>query len=130
MKRKFFIFLMLLGSFSIYAQSKSEQEQLPQGKWVFESVSAFGENVQIPFSVNNIDFEIPAEIEVQQSKITFMWKAGAEKVNYNDVVRGIFLCFPVCAEWKITENKLELQWIQDVDTPTGVRNITLTYSLK
>jgi len=134
MKRKFFIFLMLLSSFAAFAQLKNEQKQIPEGKWVLESVSAFEENVQIPFGVENIDFEIPTEINIQQDEITFIRKEGATKVNYDVVVRGNFLCFSACAEWKIVDNRLQLQWGQDImNNPTGdlkMRTITLDYKFK
>ena len=133
MKRKFFIFLMLLSSFSAFAQLKNEQKQILEGKWVFESVSAFEENVQIPFSVENIYFEIPVEMDIQQDEVTFIRKGGEVKVKYDDVVRRKSFCFPICGGWEIVDSKLQLNWGQDTDSPTGgtiIRTIVLSYSRK
>ena len=78
MKRKFFIFLMLLSSFSVFAQLKNEQKQIPEGKWVLkqESVGAskgcdHDKSIHIhEININDIDVEIFTELEVKQNSIT------------------------------------------------------------
>ena len=78
MKRRFFIFFMLLSSFSVFAQLKNEQKQIPEGKWVLKQ-----ENVGASkgcdhergihshdVNVNDIDVEIFTELEVKQNSIT------------------------------------------------------------
>ena len=121
-------------SFLSFAQTKESDEKSLQGKWTLENVSAFEDNVQkLPFSVDNIDSEIPKEIDIQQDNITFGWKESKQKVKREVVVNGNSLCFPICAEWKIVDNKLQLQWMQDIDSPTDdlkMRTIVLTYSRK
>lgn len=122
-----------LGSVSVIAQQENESKRIPDGKWVLESVAAFEENVQIPFSADNIDFDIPAEISIQQDDVTFVYKETTEKVKYSIAVRANYLCFLVCAEWKIADGKLQLQWTQDLDNSLGgadTRVITLGYSYK
>ena len=134
MKRNFFIFYVLFCSFAAFAQPKNEPEKIPQGKWEFENVTAFEGNVQISFSVSDIDFEIPTGMNVQQDELTFAYKEGTTKtVKYGTVVRGNFFCFLVCAAWKVEGNRLSLQWVQDIDNPesvSGTRTIVLTYKLK
>ena len=125
MKQKIFIFLMVLGAFSVFAQSNGEQ-RIPQGKWVLESASAFKGNVQIPIGTENPGFEIPAEINVQHNEVTFVYKESTQKVKYEDAVMGSYLCFTACTEWKITGNKLQLQTLPDPDEETPAV-ITLSY---
>ena len=109
--------------------SNSSLALIPQGKWVLENVSAFEGNVQIPF-VDNLDCEFSTEMDIQQDEITFICKERVNKAKYDAVVRGNFLCYSVCAKWKIEENKLQLQWIQDTDGAAGIRTIVLSYSRK
>ena len=129
-----FITMIYGMSFLSFAQTKESDEKSLQGKWTLENVSAFEDNVQkLPFSVDNIDSEIPKEIDIQQDNITFGWKESKQKVKREVVVNGNSLCFPICAEWKIVDNKLQLQWMQDIDSPTDdlkMRTIVLTYSRK
>ena len=134
MKRNFFIFLMLLNFFSVFARPNDDPEKIPQGKWVFENVVAFEDNIQIPFSVNDLEFEIPTEMDIQKEELTFVDKEGPKKEKSDRAIKGNFLClyFPVCAEWKIVENRLRLQWTQDIDGSSGgkdTRTIVLTYKL-
>ena len=79
MKRKFFIFLMLLSSFSVFAQLKNEQKQIPEGKWVLENVYASkGCNHDNPegdvhaheININDVDIELYTELEVKQNSVT------------------------------------------------------------
>jgi len=106
------------------------QEKIPEGKWVLEKVSAFEENVEItPFNLDSISCcTIPIEIAIQKENIALM---GKDKVKYNGSIRGKFLCFPICAEWQIVEKKLQLQWVQDIESQESrMRTIVLTYQLK
>ena len=133
MKRNFFIFCMLLCSVSAFVQPKDEQKRIPQGRWEFENITAFEENMQIPFGVNDLTFEIPTEMNVQQDELIFVHRESTQRVKYGTVVRGKYLCFLVCAEWKVEGNRLLLQWVQDVDNlenVSGSRTIVLTYKLK
>ena len=127
--KKILIFFMLLSSFSAVAQQNNEQ--IPQGKWVFESVTVSKGGVQIPLSTENLGFEIPAEIDVQQDESVFVYDANTMKER-SDIVfgdDGKSFCFSVCTEWKVTGNKLQLQVLPDMDeeTPTF---ITLNYDEK
>jgi len=78
MKRKFFIFFMLLSSFSVFAQLTNEQKQIPEGKWVLEQ-----ENVRASkgcnhakgthahdVDMNNVNIELFTQLEVKQNSIT------------------------------------------------------------
>ena len=130
MKQKMIIFFMLLGSFSVFAQVKNEQKQILEGKWVLENVSAFEKNVQIQFSAENLDFEAPVEINVQQDELTFVYKENTTKVGYDVFsIDGKYLCFSVCTEWKITDNKLQLQLLPDMDEENPII-IILNYNKK
>lgn len=137
--KKRLLVCLLLASIAVQVtgalpQGQNEQKQIPEGKWVLENVSAFEENVQIPFSIDDISFEIPAEMDIQQDELTFVRKGGTEKVKYDVVVRGSFLCFHVCAECKIVDNKLQLQWGQDIieeaTNSLNMRTIILSYVRK
>ena len=81
MKRKFFIFLMLLSSFSVFAQLKNEQKQIPEGKWVLKPENIYvskGCNHDNPegdvhtheININDVDIELYTELEVKQNSIT------------------------------------------------------------
>jgi hypothetical protein len=104
------------------------QSKLPEGQWVLENLSAFEEGVQKTISMDDLAFEMPAEIDIRQAEIVFVRKESTETVKYDTVANGISLCFPICAEWSITENKLQLQWTQDKES--GQLIIILTYSQK
>jgi len=112
MKQRIFIFLMLLGAFSVFAQSNGEQK-IPQGKWVFKSISAFENNQQLPsFNLEKLDFEIPIEMDVKLDGVIFVNKSGTNTVRYNSAVNGNLLCFFICAEWSVVDGMLQLQWFQ------------------
>lgn len=114
-------------------QLKTENNKIPQGKWVLENVFAFEGNVQIQISAESFDFEIPTEMDVQQDELTFVNKGNTSRVEYDAVVKGNFLCFQVCAKWEIADNRLQLQWDQDIDGPADgpqARTIVLVYSQK
>ena len=114
-----------------FAQTKNDEKALI-GKWVFESVAAFEDNVQkIPFSMDSLDCcEAPKEMDIQQNEITFVWKESTYTERYGIAVKGGILCFPICAEWKIVGNKLQLSWTQDLNSNPNGLIIVLTYKLK
>ena len=120
-----------------FAQSSENNEKLLQKKWILENVSAFEKNVQkIPFSADSLSntmscFEAPSEMDIQQEEIIFVRKSGTDKAKYNSVVRGNGICIPICAEWKIVNNKLLLQWTQDIEgQERRVLTIVLRYKSK
>ena len=132
--RKTIVFAFLSGICSIlmlvFAQTKDEQKKLPEGRWVLEKVTAFEENVQIiPFNADSLHCcTIPIEINVQKEKIVL---TGKDEVKFVASIRGKYVCFPICAEWKIVENKLQLQWKQDLESQElRMMTIVLTYKSK
>jgi len=115
------------------AQSEAGLQKLPEGTWMLEKVSAFEADVQKPFSAADFNLEIPSEIDIQPTEIAFVRKGSTETVKYDVVVKGNVLYFPICAEWSIVEDKLQLQWIQDVEDPENVQGtltIVLIYNRK
>jgi len=115
------------------AQPEAVLQKLPEGTWVLEKVSAFEADVQKLFSATGIDVEIPSEIDIQPTEIAFVRKESTETVKYNAVVKGNLLCFPICAEWSIVEDKLQLQWTQDIEDPENIQEaltIVLIYNRK
>jgi len=128
MKQKLIILFMLLGAFSAFAQMKNEQKYIPEGKWVLENTSAFKGNVQTPINSENFGFEIPAEINVQQEGLTFVYRENKTKVGYFSI-DGKYLCFSLCTEWKITGNKLQLQTLPDMEEENPII-IVLNYNKK
>ena len=115
------------------AQIVDVQKTIPESKWVLECVSAFEENIQKPFSIDSLDYEIPNEIDIQHKEIVFIFKEHKETVKYETVINGKYFCFSLCAGWKIIDKKLQLHWGQDIDIPqkgTIIRTIELTYKLK
>lgn len=128
-KRQLLLVCLLLASITVQAAGAllpQGQKQIPEGKWILESVSAFEENVQTPFSVDKLGFEIPTEMVIQQDEITFDGKEST-KVDEN------FLCFQVCARWEIVDNTLQLQWKQDIEDAANsvdTRTIVLSYVRK
>ena len=133
--KKLFVTALFIGFYGIsafgVAQTNEQNEKALKGKWILEKVSAFEENVQkIPFSVDSLGCEIPVEINIQQENITFVRKKHSDTAKYNFVVRGGILCFPICAEWKVVAKKLQLKWVQDVDSSPNGLTIVLTYKLK
>jgi len=128
------VFAFVAGICSIpvmgFTQVKDVRKKIPEGKWALENISAFENNVQkIPFSTDSLSCcMIPVEISVQNDSISFV---GKDKVKYNTVFKGKYLCFPICAEWEIVDNKLYLQWIQDMESQElRMLTIVLTYKLK
>jgi hypothetical protein len=116
LRQTILILFMGLGMCAVFAQ----QEQVPQGKWVLESVSILEKDTPIPFSADKLSYELPDEINVQQDEITFVFNEERITLQYSVAVRDTFLCFSVCAEWKINEDsKLKLQW-EDDETGTIV----------
>jgi hypothetical protein len=93
--------------------SNEEPETIPQGTWVFESIVAFENNAQLPsFNVENLNFEIPIEIEVKLNEVIFVKKSGTKTRSYASAVNGNLLCFFICAKWSIVDGMLQLQWFQ------------------
>ena len=116
-----------------FAQTKENDDKLLHGKWVLENVSAFDENrKKLPLNADSLEVSIPLEMDIQQENIVFVWKEYTETAKYNAVVKGEALCFPICAEWKVSKNKLQLQWIQDMDIDDAEMDVTivLTYKLR
>ncbi len=134
MKSIVIILLCLLLSATTLQAFGQSKESL-QGKWTLERISAIEDNEQITISVDNVIFEIPSEIDIQQNEVTFVHKGNKTKVKYDVVIKGNIFCFPACVDWKITGNKLQLQWIQQPDpdiiaTGVKVRTIILDYNRK
>jgi len=116
-----------------FGQTEAKNEKLLQGTWVLESVTAFDESMQIiPVNADSISYcEIPTEIDIQQDEVTFVRKSGTSKAKYKDVVRKNSLRFPAYAGWEIVDNKLQLQWGEDLTGQAPkMRTVVLTYKLK
>jgi len=97
------------------AQTGGNEERALQGQWTYESIAAFEGTVEQTFSLESLDCcEIPASITFGQDEITFVWKDRTETVQSGLILRGTTLCFPICGQWKIVDNKLQLQWTQDI----------------
>ena len=113
-----------------FAQHVGNDEASLQGKWAFEDVTAFEGNVQQVFSMDDLCCEFPTAMDIRQDEIDCVWKKGAGTAKYDSVVNGNVMCLLICAEWKITDNKLQLKWSIDMegDAPK-VFNITVTYKL-
>ncbi len=122
---------LLLSNTALQAFGQSKEDLL--GKWKLERVSAIKDNNQIAIGMDSFDFEIPSEIDIQQEEFTFVRTSSTDKAKYNEIVKGNLFCFPICATWKITEGKLQLQWGQDIAGPSGdpeIRTVVLSYSRK
>ena len=133
MSRFSIVFFMLLSPFLVFSQSKGDHKKVLQGKWVFESITAFDGNVQVPFNVDSLCCEIPTEMFIQQDDLTFSRRARADKVRFDAVISENGLCFPICGEWKIVENKLLVQWYEDLDSSGDVlkmRTVIACYTKK
>ena len=111
------------------AQAGANDESALQGQWVYESVAAFEGTVPQAFSLENLDCcEIPISITINPDEITFAWKDRTETVPSGPILRGNTLCFPICGQWKIADNKLQLQWTQDImEEIPRMFTIILTY---
>ena len=128
---------LLLAGMLVPSFAQTNEENPLQGEWVFESISAFEEEVQrIPFSVDSLEnvmscCEVPLEMDIQQEEIVFVRKNGTGKAKYDFIVRENGMCVPICAGWKIVNNKLQLQWTQDLEgQEPKVLTIVLTYKRK
>jgi hypothetical protein len=122
-----------LTSMTAHSGSSGESEKIPQGTWVFESISAFENNEQLPsFSVEKLDFGLPIEIEVKSDEVVFVKKTGTNTVSYNSAVNGNLLCFFICAEWSIVDGMLQLQWFQSPKEgePGDEKTIIVKFSYK
>jgi hypothetical protein len=113
---------------SIIVQAADDSKNTLQGKWALENVSAFDGAKQKPFSTDNLNFEIPAEINIRQDEIALVRKDRVEEVKFDAIVRGDNLCFFVCARWSVAEDTLQLQWEQDASESEPGLNIVITYS--
>lgn len=112
----------------IIVQAQDDLKNVLQGKWVLEKVVVLENNEPRTVNVDFLNFEIPAEINVQQEEITFVRKENTEKLQLDVVAKGNILCIPVCAEWNRVKEKLQLRWLQD--TESGGLTIVVTYSQK
>ncbi len=132
MKVLTFVMAIAACSISAFAQQTNGNNRTPEGKWVLESVAATEENVQVPFSMNGIGFNIPDEMDIRQEEMTIVNKERTETGKYvidEDIFRFYLSTFPLIVQWKMVEGKLLLQWEQD--TKDGKRlAIVLTYSQK
>jgi hypothetical protein len=108
-----------------------QDENVLSGTWVLESVTAFEGEVQLmPFSIDSINVELPTEIDFRQKEITLTGKTRTTTMDYYRIVRGRFILIPVSAKWEMVNNKLQLQWFQDIPGKPVSRKITLIYSKK
>lgn len=100
----------LFSSFAFVISAQQNNEQIPQGRWVFKSIAVFENNEQVPTNnLRKIDFEIPVEVDVKSAEVMLADEGG---MKYKAVVYGNLLCFHVCAEWSVADGILQLQWVQ------------------
>jgi len=112
--KKLFIFLIFTGFYAVFAQQPNNSPIIPQGKWGVETISILEKGMPIPISSEKLNYEIPNEIEVFQEEVTFVYHDKRSTLDYNVAVRNNFLCFSLCAAWKIVDNiGLELKWEDD-----------------
>jgi len=126
----FVLFFAGMASFQLVFADEPDVSLL-KGKWIFENVTAFENGVQIkPFSADSLKFEPPGEMDIQQEVLIFTRKEQTSKASLYSVIKGNTMCIPVCAEWKIVNNRLQLQWMQDVPVKQTMRTITISYKRK
>ena len=115
-----------------FAQTNNNDPNLLKGKWVLDTITAFEENGQTtPYSLDNLSCCIPTEIDIQPDVVAIVRNGHTDRLEYGMIVRENSICFAMCAEWKIEENKLLLQWTQDVEGQEPDRlTIVLTYNSK
>jgi len=114
--------LLISMSVQSFAQQNNDQKLL-LGQWILEQETSV--DGKYP------DFEIPVEINIQEEDIMFVRSESTVQVKFNTVVKGRVFCFSVCAEWSITDDKLQLSWDQDIETQDGgSQTFIITYSRK
>jgi len=132
--RRFFLFafVAIICTFSVvcFAQTGGDDVKSLQGKWIFESITAFEGTVEQPFSLDDFYCEIPTEINIRQDDVIVVRKERTDTLPLDAVVRGEGICLCFCATRKITDNKLQLTWTQDIETEGAapkLYNVILTY---
>ena len=134
--KRSFLCVFIAGMYSIsvacVAQTGGNEEKSLQGKWIFESITAFEGTVEQPFGLDDFYCDIPSEINIRQDDVIVVRKERTDTFPLDAVVRGNVICFCFCASWKLTDNKLQLEWTQDIETEGAdpkLYNMILTYKL-
>lgn len=115
MKKQIFTLLAigLLSSVAFVVSAQQNNEQIPQGRWVFKSISAFENDKQLPsFNFEQLNFEIPMEMDIKSDEVIFVNKSGTNTMKRKSAVNGNLLCFYICAEWSVVDDMLQLLWFQ------------------
>ena len=134
-KSFFYVFVASICNLTVLcvAQTNAEDGKSLWGNWTFDNVTAHEGNVLQAFNTDGLGCcGVPVEMNIRQDEITFVWKGHTEKVPFNSVVKaGNLFCFPICAEWTVADNKLQLKWKQDIEGPDPkMLAIVLTYKIK
>ena len=121
----------LLGVGMAPVKTQSYDVSAIRGQWVYESVAAFDGNVQVAIDIESLCCEMPAEMDIRNDDVSFVWKDRTQTVKLSEIARGQSLCFSVCAFWKKVDDKVQFSWDMDLEgeDQKSVR-IVLTYKPK
>lgn len=119
-------------SLSVFANTIVENKVL-QGKWVLESVSARNVQDSQNADLDSLGITVYPEMLIYEDSITLVSKNGSQKIGYT--TRNDFLWLgipynPFYAEWALNENKLYLEWVQDIPNESKSIIILLLYRRK
>lgn len=124
------LLIFLSASLFTFAQTKNNDKELLQGKWVLESVAAHDPNKPEPLQIEDLNIEIYSEIEIKNDVATLISKQNTLKGKYK--IDNSYLNFDLPAtsfvvEWGIVENELHL--LQRIEEPTETSGMILVSSI-
>lgn len=125
-----------LSWFATAQTNKDNNKDLLLGEWVLEEASVHETNDIASVNIDSIDIEFHREIEIRSDELSFNYKGVSQKNKYEVTGDWIYLNFATIsfyAEWAILNNKLYIEWAQDIpisDNENKTMVVLLIYKRK
>lgn len=101
-------------SFFISAQTKENNKELLQGKWIYEDAYIPDDEHPMSFDLYNTSFKFYDEIEVKEDVVSLTDSEKTQRVKYeaegNALAVDLSSGEPLTAEWVIQDDKLYLEF--------------------
>lgn len=128
--------LILLGvSFSVFAQTKSDDKKLLLGEWTFETAVVNYPGHTTYFDIQNYYIDLYQEIKIDVNTLSFLYDEKIHTVKYE--IEGNYLGFEISsektfiAEWAIVGDKLYMEKsIKDPSDQSKDVLVLITYKRK
>lgn len=137
LRRIAFAFLLLFLPLLIYSQVTTDHRDMFLGKWLLEDISVKHSDKSISTNTDSLNIEVYPELEFSSNYLSFSYKGNSIQQKYSfygdHLIYLNFMTTSFYAEWVILNNKLYMEWSQDIEIqPKDIKTITilLTYKRK